>query len=84
MPNAIFVSDVDRKTIDGSAGQTGLEILRLAIEDAKRKLPFNGANAADKGFTSPVYAADLLQRQASIPRSTDWRGMPNRRKTATC
>jgi cell fate (sporulation/competence/biofilm development) regulator YmcA (YheA/YmcA/DUF963 family) len=61
-PHVVPVNEIDEKVAYSVVGQQGFDILRQAIEDANRKLPFNGANSPQLGFTSPAYATYLLSK----------------------
>ncbi len=59
-PHIVPVTEVDEKMAYGAAGPKGFQILQAALEDARRKLPFSGANNPTAGFLSPAYAQYLL------------------------
>jgi len=58
--HVVPITEVDEKVAYGAIGPKGFDIVRAALEDSRMKLPFNGANDAHKGFTSPGYAQYLL------------------------
>jgi hypothetical protein len=58
--HVVPITEVDEKVSYGAIGPKGFDILRAALEDSRKKLPFNGANDIHKGFTSPGYAQYLL------------------------
>lgn len=59
-PHIVAVTEVDEKMAYGAAGPKGFQILQTALEDARRKLPFSGANDPTTGFLSPAYAQYVL------------------------
>jgi hypothetical protein len=54
------ITEIDEKLAYSALGPKGFDLVRLAMDDARRKLPFNGANDPAKGFISPGYAQYLL------------------------
>jgi len=59
-PHIVPVTEVDEKMAYGAAGPKGFQILQAALDDARRKLPFSGANNPTAGFLSPAYAQYVL------------------------
>jgi type II secretory pathway pseudopilin PulG len=60
--HVVPITEVDEKVAYGAIGPKGFDVVRAALEDSRMKLPFNGANDAHKGFTSPGYAQHLLSK----------------------
>ena len=66
--HVVPITEIDEKLGYGALGQKGFDLLRAALDDARRKLPFDGANNPNKGFTSPGYAQYLLSKIGIIKR----------------